>query len=232
MKSGLATRTTPFEFKGSLFTLTVMHLRKTDLAEISSYLSEKVRQAPGFFSHMPVVIDLADLRSGQMVDFAELGRLLKGVGMIPVGVRNGGRSLHSAAIIAGLPVLSDQKSDEEKPQQDEQETARPAKTICQPIRSGQQVYARNADLILLAAISPGAEVLADGNIHSYAPLRGRALAGIRGDNEARIFCRSLEAELVSVAGHYKMIEDLDPVAKNKPMQIYLKAGQLIIEPLL
>lgn len=85
--------------------------------------------------------------------------------------------------------------------------------VTTPIRGGQQIYAQGGDLIVLAPVSPGAELLADGNIHVYGPLRGRALAGIKGDTSARIFCQQLAAEMVSIAGQYKVAEDLrrDPL---------------------
>lgn len=108
-----------------------------------------------------------------------------------------------------------------------------AKIVRQPVRSGQQIYARGGDLVLLAPVNAGAEVLADGNIHVYAPLRGRALAGVNGDTNARVFTQSLEAELVSVAGHYRIFEQ-QPAADvfGKPVQVYLDGERLIITPLI
>ncbi|MBL4867498.1 MAG: septum site-determining protein MinC [Pseudomonadales bacterium] len=105
-----------------------------------------------------------------------------------------------------------------------------SKIVAKPVRSGQQVYAPGGDLIILAPVSAGAEVLADGNIHVYGPLRGRALAGVKGNTDARIFCHSLEAELISIAGHYKVSEDLrsQPLWKQ-PMQARLQSKHLIIE---
>ncbi|TPW14125.1 MAG: septum site-determining protein MinC, partial [Halothiobacillaceae bacterium] len=104
------------------------------------------------------------------------------------------------------------------------------KVIYQPIRSGQQIYAKGGDLIVLAAVNAGAEIIADGNIHIYAPLRGRALAGVRGNNSARIFCYNMEAELVAVAGHYRVFEERVPSEfRNKAVQIYLDNEQLKIE---
>jgi len=107
----------------------------------------------------------------------------------------------------------------------------PAKVIASPIRSGQQVYARDADLIILSAVSNGAEVLADGHIHVYGPLRGRALAGIKGNKKARIFCQSMEAELVSIAGCYQVNEKLTNCDSKTPAQILLKNEQLQIIPI-
>jgi len=101
-----------------------------------------------------------------------------------------------------------------------------SKIVHTPIRSGQQVYAAEGDLIILSSVSAGAEILADGNIHVYGALRGRALAGVKGDTTARIFCHSLEAELVSIAGQYKISEDIDAAAAKKPAQVYLKENTL------
>ena len=221
----------PFEFKGSLFTLTVMHLRQVDKAVINQHLSKKVKQAPGFFNNAPVVIDLEALANTEASpDFAGLYDLLREQGMIPVGVRNGSSKLQAAAALAGLPVLPDsripaaKKADNPAPVRN--------KLVVQPVRSGQQVYAPAGDLILLGPISAGAEVLADGNIHIYGPLRGRALAGVKGDTQARIFCQQLEAELVSIAGRYRVIEEPDVDIQGRCVQMYLSEDRLIIEPLI
>lgn len=103
--------------------------------------------------------------------------------------------------------------------------------IIEPVRSGQQIYARGGDLIVLGAVSHGAELLADGHIHVYGPLRGRALAGVTGDIHAHIFCQSLEAELISIAGHYKMSEDIEKIAWLIPVDISLEQGRLHIREL-
>lgn len=103
--------------------------------------------------------------------------------------------------------------------------------IDKPVRSGQQVYARDTDLIVMGQIGPGAEVIADNNIHIYGPLRGRALCGVSGNTSTRIFCQSLEAELVSVAGNYRMLETIPEELRGKPAQIWLDKDRLSIEPL-
>lgn len=96
----------------------------------------------------------------------------------------------------------------EKPAEPAAPAVRPTKLVTTPVRGGVQIYAAGGDLIVLAPVSPGAELLADGNIHVYGPMRGRALAGVKGDTSARIFCQQLGAELVSIAGNYKVAEDL------------------------
>ncbi len=105
------------------------------------------------------------------------------------------------------------------------------RVIRTPIRSGQQVYAPGGDLIIMAPVSAGAEILADGNIHVYGPLRGRALAGVRGNTDAMVFCQSLEAELVSIAGQYKISEDLQGNHWKKPSLLKLEDDRLVIREL-
>jgi septum site-determining protein MinC len=97
------------------------------------------------------------------------------------------------------------------------------------VRSGQQIYAQGRDLVLTAQVGAGAEVIADGSIHLYAPLRGRALAGAQGDVRARIFCREFHGELVAIAGHYKVFEELPASLRGRPVQIWLEDDKLMIE---
>ena len=112
-----------------------------------------------------------------------------------------------------------------------EQAARPAMVIDKPVRSGQQIYARDTDLIIIGQVGPGAEVIADNNIHIYGPLRGRALCGVSGNTSARIFCQSLEAELVSVAGNFRMLETIPADLRGKPAKIAFDNDKLSIEPL-
>jgi septum site-determining protein MinC len=110
------------------------------------------------------------------------------------------------------------------------QTAAPKSGMLQktPVRSGQQLYAENRDLTVLSTVSAGAEVIADGSIHIYGALRGRALAGAQGDTDTRIFCREFHAELVAIAGHYKVMEEVPKELRGKPVQIWLDKDQLKI----
>lgn len=121
----------------------------------------------------------------------------------------------------------------EAPSPEDEPAAEPAvsKVVVQPVRSGRQIYAQGGDLIVLASISPGAELIADGHIHVYGTLRGRALAGIAGNSDARIFCRSLEAELVSIGGYWRVRDDIPEELIGKPVQIHLDGEHVVIEPL-
>lgn len=129
------------------------------------------------------------------------------------------------------PLTGEEQGQAQEPVQEQIQAAPTNRVVTSPIRSGQQIYARGGDLIILTSVSAGAEVLADGNIHVYGPLRGRALAGVMGDTNARIFCSSQEAELVSVAGHFLVDETLKSTHWKKPVQIFIHDGRLITSPL-
>ena len=129
------------------------------------------------------------------------------------------------------PAEGDSPDDATEPPPETDTAPGAGKVVTQPVRSGQQVYAPEGDLIIMAPVGAGAEVLAAGHIHIYGPLRGRALAGVHGDSSASIFCQSLEAELVSVAGHYKISEDLQDSGWREPARIRLNGDALVVDPL-
>ncbi len=235
-----------FELKAGSFTLPVLRLLGTDMDAVALKLGEKVEQAGGFFHNAPVVIDLkAVAEDDAAVEFPLLVGLMRGHGMVPVGVRGGTEAQNAEAEAMELAILGDtpvSRRTDTKPRREEprikreesrvKPAARPdTLLVTRPVRSGQRVYAAGGDLVILAQVSPGAEIMADGHIHIYAPLRGRALAGVKGNLEARIFCHNLQAELVSVAGHYRISENIDTELKGRPVQIHLQERTLIIEPM-
>lgn len=252
---------TALELKGSVFTLTVLRLYSNNISSIENELKERLAVGPRFFEDAPIVIDIESLKDRDLdLDFKALSQLMRNLRLIPVGVRHGNMKQQQAAIAAGLalmkggaikdlPGMKTEPAVARKPVAQKQtapikktelpditatdsSTSKITKVISQPIRSGQQIYAQGGDLIVLAAVNAGAEVVADGNIHIYAPLRGRALAGIRGDTSARIFCQNMEAELVSIDGQYRVFEDkMHDELKDQAIQIFLKDGQLQIEQL-
>jgi septum site-determining protein MinC len=224
------------DLKGSLFTLTVLHIHDWDRAAIGQQIGDKVAQAPEFFRGAPVVLDLpAGESPGKPEDLGWLVDLLRQHGFAPVGIRNGTAELQCAARTLGIGAMLGAKPAERRSEPTPAPVAPPpmamAKVVEHPVRSGQQVYAQRGDLIVLGSVSTGAELLADGNIHVYGTLRGRALAGVNGNTEARIFCQALEAELVSIAGNYKVIEELDAHVLRKAVQILLENDRLMIKEL-
>ena len=237
------------EIRASSVTLPVLKLTTTDIQVIATQLQDRLLQAPGFFRHAPVVVELSGLEDeADDVDFPALIKLLRAQELVPVGIRSGSAKQQQAARSANLAILAEvsRNSDEisERPVAtpepgrgraktgpDKQATTRFGKIIEQPVRSGQRIYAQDADLIVLAQVSPGAEIMADGNIHVYGSLRGRAMAGVKGNADARIFCSDLQAELVAISGHYKIRENLDDLIQGKSVQVYLRSNSLFIKEL-
>lgn len=219
--------TTAFQLKGSLFTLTVLQLLTTDLSSIRTQLAAQIQRSPVFFKNAPIIIELQRVANlDEPLDFVSLNQFLREFNLIPVGVRGGSSNQNNAAILAELAVFNPAKTLSDSEKKSESPLMSRNKLVSHPVRSGQQVYARGGDLIVTASVSPGAELLADGNIHVYGALRGRALAGVSGDKAARIFCKTLEAELVSIAGHYWVSEDLKVPTDQVGIQVYLHHDHL------
>jgi len=237
MHSLVGTSQEAFKLKASLFTLTTFHLLSADAQCVHQQLKPLVEQTPRFFQQLPIILDLFSLPiSCGPVDFPAIISCLRAYGLIPVGVRGGSAEQQTFAVQSGLAILADIKAE---PTETSSKTSAPAPThyaklITQPVRSGQQIYAKNSDLIVIASVSPGAELLADGNIHIYGRLKGRALAGVTGNQHTHIFCQNLEAELVAIAGHYWLSEDLQNLQEtpnNGSVQIFLEQERLQIKPL-
>ncbi|MCK5661934.1 MAG: septum site-determining protein MinC [Thiotrichaceae bacterium] len=219
------------ELKGNLLTLMVLHLLETNIDNIANQLAEKVSKAPMFFQQAPVVIDLNAVSDENGIDLLEVITVVRHSGLIPIAVRGGNSQQQEMALSLNLGILTNTiPTNECAPEIEDPSISIPSQTkiVTQPIRSGQQVVALNGDLIVLAAVSHGAEVLAHRHIHIYGALRGRALAGVNGDSEARIFCQQFNAELLSVAGQYMVNEDLPEDLLGKPVQVYLQDKSLKI----
>ncbi len=222
------------EIKGGSVTLPIVRLRSTDMLAVVVQLRRSVEQAPEFFRRAPVVLDVSALPEEAEVDLVYLLGQLQRMGMIPVAMRGGGTILRELAAAQGLALLADTPVPEARVTETPSPPPPPpspskAMVVTQPVRSGQRIYARGGDLVVLAAVGHGAEIMADGHIHVYGTLRGRALAGVHGDEECRIFCRDLQAELVSIAGHYRVSEDLDEAVRGRAVQVYMRDTALIIE---
>ncbi|MBW7833592.1 MAG: septum site-determining protein MinC [Simplicispira suum] len=235
---------TRFELKSASLPVVAVLLRSPDPELLASELAERLQDDPGFFDNDAVLIDLASLREWQEpIDFPALCAVLRTHATLPVAVRGGSPEQMSAAVAAGLAAAPDaapaRTASAPREVVHEIEVVREVPVpglatvvIDKPLRSGQQVYARGADLVVLAVVSFGAEVIADGNIHVYAPLRGRAIAGARGNTEARIFTTCMEPQLVSIAGIYRTTEvAIPPEVLGKPAQVRLDGEKLLIEPL-
>ncbi|QOL14733.1 septum site-determining protein MinC [Dickeya dianthicola] len=218
---------TPIELKGSSFTLSVVHLHDAQPDIIHQALQEKIEQAPAFLKNAPVVVNVSSLPVD--ADWIKLQQAITAAGLRVVGVSGcDDEQLRLSIANAGLPLLREGKLREGKERRVPQPlapVAAPVKTrvINAPVRSGQQVYARDCDLIVTSHVSAGAEVIADGNIHIYGMMRGRALAGVSGDVSSQIFCTHLAAELVSIAGRYWLSDQI-------PENYFGKAARLKLSP--
>lgn len=229
-----------------------LRIRSLDVEKISAEMRERVRSAPKLFERAAVIIDLGGL--SDCPDAATIRSLVEGLrdaGVLPVGLAYGTSAIESLSREVGLPLLAKFRASYESkdlapakaiaaeaaPTKAKAKAAAPSAEAgpgmmhATPVRSGQQVYAQNRDLTVCATVGAGAEVIADGSIHIYGALRGRALAGAGGLASARIFCREFNAELVAIAGHYKVLEEVPKNLIGKPVQVWLENERLHIEEL-
>ncbi len=232
--------------QGALFTVMVIRAGLLRDPAFDTELAEQVRRSPRFFKNAPVVLDLKAADGfGEVAEFAAAREILRRHTLTLVGIQNALPAQFEAAAAAGLasfapnarePSRRVRPEPEPAPEREAPAPLPPAspvgrtRLVTEPVRSGMQVYARGGDLVVLAPVSPGAEVAADGHIHIYGALRGRALAGASGDKDARIFCSRLEAELVSIAGRYLVSEQLPADRLNLAVQIALVDGRLTVTP--
>ncbi|BFT31338.1 septum site-determining protein MinC [Alteromonas sp. D210916BOD_24] len=246
-----------FRMKGTTLTSIVLEVVAFDPDEFESQLTQKIASAPQFFTRSSLILHLVKPLSA--TEFEILVALCRRLQLQPMAVKGEVGELKTVINDLGLADVSQSKFSDSSlkthrnqesdsgtsPAEDAQTKTedkvvvqpvatpaiKPAKVITRPVRSGQQVYAEGSDLVVTASVSEGAELLADGNIHVYGTLRGRALAGVKGNAGARVFCQSLDAELVSIAGQFIMHESVKGACWKKPAQIYLEEEALRIEPL-
>ena len=227
-----------------------LRVRSFDIPKLAAEMRERVERAPNLFSRAAVVVDFGELsKTPDAASARALMDALKATGVLPVALAYGTSAIEKLSVELGLPLLAKFRAQYEpatsaapeppaaaKRTRAEPEPAPPAatapvgETVSQmhatPVRSGQQVYAQGRDLTIVSVVGAGAEVIADGSIHIYGPLRGRALAGAQGNEKARIFCREFHAELVAIAGRYKVIEEVPKELRGKPVQVWLEQETL------
>lgn len=237
------------EFKSTSFSVPILVIFNAELAQLEHQIEQKIAQAPEFFKNSPVLIDLHNCNNlEQTIDIAGLIKILQKNKLFPVGICGGNEEQNHLALGLNIPMhtlrgthsISKESAQKLSPKETEESTEISANEtaisavenmlISHPVRSGQRIYAKG-DLIILSHVSAGAEIMAEGNIHVYGDLRGRALAGVQGNIESRIFCTGLHAELVSIDGHYKISEEIDKGLNQGPAQIYLQDQSLIIKNL-
>jgi septum site-determining protein MinC len=240
-----------YEIKSADLSLVALLLKTTDIAAVSRALKQQTAESPGFFDQDPVVIDVSGLglAEEETIDLQSLMTVLREYALVPLAIKGASPALMHLAKGVGLVDASDARIRRSAPLSEppipkalpvEQLAPQPASTgamrIDKPLRSGQQVYAKGRDLIVMGMVNAGAEVIADGHIHVYGTLRGKAIAGARGDGDAKIFATVMDPELISIAGVYRTSEN--PLSKDvlgKPAQVSLQSGpdgdKLLITPL-
>jgi septum site-determining protein MinC len=229
----------PLKVRGRFLTAVVLPVTGTLDDVYYASLDALLQQSPGFFSDAPVILDIAHAKGLESEDdFVALLAHLRLRNLTPIGMQNATEGQKEAAFRAGLttlesgrdtPLMKKSRPPAAAPMRAEPPPA--AVLVTEPVRSGQRIVAEGGDLVVVASVSSGAELIAHGNIHVYGILRGRALAGIHGDKGARIFCQSLEAELVAIAGLYKTSEALGAAAARQRVQVFLVDDTLRIESL-
>lgn len=246
-----ALKSAPFQLRAGNATLMVLRLLDPSRADFAELLAEKVGQAPGFFRDAPLVLDLEALArwpAPPEVDFAAIREAVAAAGLACVGVQNGTPHLHESARKAGLAIFPMVRASKVNAAREPEpvaatpppEPARPAalkvirpktRVVTEPVRSGQQIYATDADLIVLSTVNAGGEVLADGHVHVYGALRGKAIAGAAGDREARLYCQKFDPELVSIAGLFLIADQIDAGLVGQRVMVRVADGALAIDKL-
>jgi septum site-determining protein MinC len=220
--------------QGALFTVMVMRVGDASGRALEETLRNQITRSPQFFANAPIVLDLKDSSGfSEARDFVEIKQLLQRLALVPVGVQNAAPDQQRAATAAGFGMLTAPATNRRSaasPARPANGAAAPTKSllITEPVRSGTQIYAPGGDVIVVRSVSAGAEIIADGHIHVYGALRGRAIAGAMGDTSARIFVGRLEAELVSIAGRYLVHEDIAPAHLGQRVQVVLKEQRVVI----
>jgi septum site-determining protein MinC len=231
---------------GGMFTVMVVNVDDPNEPNFESRLAQQVARSPAFFANAPVVVDLSacpGLATGDA--FLKLKQLFKRQHLILVGIQNANATQIRAAMnadLAAFPPAGAPRRAEAAPAPAPIHEASPSmpmgaavgtrsRVVTQPVRSGTQIYARGGDLIVLASVSPGAEVLADGHVHIYGALRGRAIAGASGDVEARVYVGRLEAELLCIAGHYLVNDSIPADLIGQSVQVALEVDRLTLAKL-
>jgi septum site-determining protein MinC len=233
-----------FRLRAGNFNLLVLRLLDGRPEVVLPALGDQFRRAPGFLRFAPIAISLDDLQlSPAEVDFPGLIAGLRGLEIMPIGVVGGTPAMRQAATAAGLstlrpaggaPPAEEAPAPEAPPpvaQPDFRGSGRNAMLVTQPVRSGSRIYAEGADLIITATVNAGAEVIADGNIHVYGALRGRAVAGANENPDARVFALNFDPELIAIAGFYAVREGLAGAPIGKPVQVRLDGETLRFEKL-
>ncbi|CAL4321741.1 Septum site-determining protein MinC [Buchnera aphidicola (Chaitophorus sp. 3695)] len=221
---------TPIKLKGSVFTTLVLYICSNNINLINNALKKKVQESPNFFHKAPIILNLSLLPKNS--DWIKIQKVIFSNEFLIIGVSEcNDLTLKKKILNSGLPIFSNKENFIHKNNKILDKKMRKSVLYHHTIRSGQTIYAKESDLILINNANKGSELIADGNIHVYGQLSGRALAGAHGDYTRKIFCQYLEAELLSISGEYCLIDSIPKDILNKPAQIYFKNHSIHIKKL-
>jgi septum site-determining protein MinC len=234
-----------FEIKSASLDLLAVLLRSADCAQLEAALDARFGNKIDASQSEAFLLDLDAIEQPAQLDLDQIRALFLAKGIRIIALRHRDMAVAelarqyglayvnaSAAPRSDLPAVEASPAPAPAPAAAVAPVAASTLVIDRPVRAGQQIYAKGGDLVVLATVNVGAELIADGSIHVYAPMRGRALAGARGNTQARIFVKAMEAELVSIAGVYRTIEQALPDSiQGKPTQIYLENERLVMTAL-
>jgi septum site-determining protein MinC len=246
-KAAGTTSDTACEIRFGQVGLAQVRLRTISATAIHEEIAARLATAPQMFERTAVCLDLSALeKEPEVAELRDVLDAIRRAGMLPIGLAHGTAAVDALARSLELPVLTQFRAQnrtppvasEPKPVASEPKKATPTLTPetaefanptlmhHQPVRSGQRVYARHRDLVVTSVVGAGAEVMADGCVHIYGALRGRAAAGARGEVTARVFCQEFQAELISIAGVFRVFETIPPEFAGKPVQAWLDGDDL------
>ncbi|MDX1396945.1 MAG: septum site-determining protein MinC [Oceanospirillum sp.] len=230
MQSQNSEQQAAFQFKGGNLTVTSLELNSADCSSIERELQQQTRRAPAFFHQTPVILAFDRLEQDS-VALEMIVDVCKRNGLIPIAVRCSQDTIKKSAWALGLgwfPPQADRRL-KEVAREKGCPNRKPTRIVRGTVRSGQQVYADCADLVVIGSVNEGAEVIADGNIQVWGSLRGRAIAGAQGDLEARVLCQQIRAELVSIAGTFQTFDAYTwPEDSELPVEVRLENEALVI----
>lgn len=222
------------ELKGSILSLTVLRVHSADIEQTKSAITDKIDQAPDFFAGIPVVIEFK-IQPEDPMFLALLVEFLHQKQMIPIGVRTEDQSIQEQASYAGLAVFPEEVKKRKKeqtaeaPVESDEHKATTAMVVQGTVRSGQQIYAKGRDLMVMGSVNPGAEVVADGHVHVFGKILGKVFAGSSGMTDARIFAKELNPELVCISGLYLLAEDIGAEYKKGFIEVLLRDDKLVFQ---
>ncbi|WP_343128031.1 septum site-determining protein MinC [Buchnera aphidicola (Takecallis taiwana)] len=226
----------PIEFQGNVFTFLVLYIKNDTINIVQKAIFNKIKESPEFFKRAYIILNISYLTPA--VNWHDMQQAITDTGLRIIGVSGYINCILKSIIIkSGLPIFNNGKeilNNINILKKTDLLNLKKIKStvITQPVRSGQKIYIKYADLIILNNVSTGAELISGGNIHIYGTMRGRALAGVHGDRTRNIFCTKYFAEIVSIAGEYLLLDQITASLLGCSVYVFFKKNNLYVKPLI